>query len=312
MPPKIGYLLPTREQIMEGRPDAAPLLDLATRAEALGYDSVWVGDSVLARPRHDALTLLAGVAGRMPRVALGTAVLLPALRNPVLLAHQVATLDQVSEGRFILGVGIARDVPNIRAEFAACGVPFEKRVGRMMEGLRLCRALWGGEAVNWDGRWPVSGGVLAPVPHRSGGPPIWIAGNTPASLERVGKWFDGWFPNAPDASEFATQWRDVQAIARAAGRDPARLSAAMYLTLAIDDDTDRAATRMDAFLEGYYGAPAAMLRRRQAVYSGRADGLAAWLDGYSKAGATDLVLRFAGEPERHLEALAKIRVSLRW
>ena len=142
MPPKIGYLLPTREQIMEGRAETGSLLALAARAETLGYDLVWVGDLVLARPRHDPLTLLAGVAGRVPRVALGTAVLLPALRNPVLLAQQVATLDQVSEGRFILGVGIARDVPNIRAEFAACGVPFEKRVGRMMEGLRLCRALW--------------------------------------------------------------------------------------------------------------------------------------------------------------------------
>ena len=74
------------------------MLALAARAEALGYDSVWVGDLVLARPRHDPLTLLAGVAGRVPRVALGTAVLLPALRNPVLLAHQVATLDQVSRG----------------------------------------------------------------------------------------------------------------------------------------------------------------------------------------------------------------------
>ena len=212
MPPKLGYLLPTREQIMEGRPETGSLLALAARAEALGYDLVWVGDSVLARPRHDPLTLLAGVAGRVPRVALGTAVLLPALRNPVLLAHQVATLDQVSEGRFILGVGIARDVPNIRAEFAACGVPFEKRVGRMMEGLRLCRALWTGETVDWEGRWPVSGGVLAPVPHRPGGPPIWIGGNAPASLERVGKWFDGWFPNAPDAAEFAGQWSEVQTI----------------------------------------------------------------------------------------------------
>jgi alkanesulfonate monooxygenase SsuD/methylene tetrahydromethanopterin reductase-like flavin-dependent oxidoreductase (luciferase family) len=312
MPPKIGYLLPTREQIMEGRPDAASLLALAARAEALGYDSVWVGDSVLARPRHDPLTLLAGVAGRVPRVALGTAVLLPALRNPVLLAHQVATLDQVSEGRFILGVGIARDVPNIRAEFAACGVPFEKRVGRMMEGLRLCRALWNGEAVDWEGRWPVSGGVLAPVPHRPGGPPIWIGGNSPASLERVGKWFDGWFPNAPDAAEFATQRQEVQAIAHAAGRDPGRLSAAMYLTLTVDDDASRAAARMDAFLEGYYGAPAAALRRRQAVYSGPVAGVAAWLDGYARAGATDLILRFAGEPERHLEAMAQARQALGW
>src|ERR1700744_1579541 len=146
MAPKLGYLLPTREQIMEGKPDASSLLALAARAEAEGYDSVWVGDSLLARPRHDPLTLLAGVAGRVPRVQLGTAVLLPALRNPVLLAHQVATIDQISEGRLILGVGFAADVPNIRAEFAACGVPFDKRIGRMMEGLRLMKALWRGGA----------------------------------------------------------------------------------------------------------------------------------------------------------------------
>src|SRR5277367_7091657 len=145
--PKLGYLLPTREQIMEGRPDTTSLLALAAHAEALGYDSVWVGDSLLARPRHDPLTLLAGVAGRVPRVALGTAVLLPALRNPVVLAHQIATLDQLAEGRLILDVGFAADVPNIRAEFAAAGVPFEHRIGRMMEGLRLCRALWSGEPV---------------------------------------------------------------------------------------------------------------------------------------------------------------------
>ena len=153
MPPKIGYLLPTREQIMEGHAEAASAAGAGRRApRRSGYDSVWVGNSVLARPRHDPLTLLAGVAGRVPRVALGTAVLLPALRNPVLLAHQVATLDQVSEGRFILGVGIARDVPNIRAEFAACGVPFEKRVGRMMEGLQALP-----RAVDRRGRWTGTG-----------------------------------------------------------------------------------------------------------------------------------------------------------
>ena len=171
MAPAIGYLLPTREQIMDGRPEAATLLALAARAEGLGFASVWVGDSLLAKPRHEPLTLLAGVAGRTRSVALGTAVLLPALRNPVLLAHAVATLDQVSEGRLVLGVGIAADVPNIRTEFEAAGVPFEKRVGRMMEGLRLCRALWRGEPVDWDGRWRLREGVLAPTPHRAGGPP---------------------------------------------------------------------------------------------------------------------------------------------
>ncbi len=160
MPVRIGYLLPTREQVMRGRPGAAPLLALAERAEGLGFDSIWVGDSILARPRHEPLTLLSAVAARTRRAELGTAVLLPALRNPVVLAHGIATLDQISEGRFILGVGIASDVPNIRAEFVACGVPFEKRVGRMLEGLRLARELWTGKPVTWNGRWAVEEATL--------------------------------------------------------------------------------------------------------------------------------------------------------
>ncbi len=312
MPPCLGYLLPTREQIMQGQPHAAPLLDLAARAEATGFDSVWVGDSLLARPRHEPLTLLAGVAGRVPRVALGTAVLLPALRNPVLLAHQVATLDQIAEGRLILGVGFAADRPNIRAEFAAAGVPFEHRIGRMMEGLRLCRALWRGEPVDWDGRWTVAQGTLAPTPHRPGGPPLWIGGNLPASLARAGKWFDGWFPIAPDAPSFAGQWQEVQAIARDAGRDPAAMTGAMYLTVALDDQADRAEQRLNHFLESYYDQPSRVLRARQAHYAGPSGGLGEWLSGYAQAGAGHLVLRFAGDHVAHLDAVARVRNELGW
>ena len=115
---------------------------------------------------------------------LGTAVLLPALRNPVVLAQQIATLDQISQGRYILGVGIASDVPNIRAEFTAAGVPFEKRVGRMLEGLRLCRELWTGKPVNWNSRWVMENSVLGPTPHRPGGPPIWIGGMVRPARDR--------------------------------------------------------------------------------------------------------------------------------
>ena len=196
---RIGYLLPTRESVMEGCHAAAPLLKLAEKAEDLGYDSVWVGDSLLARPRHEPLTLLAGVAGRTANIALGTAILLPALRNPVVMAHQISTLDQVSDGRTIIGVGIATDQENIRNEFMAAGVPFEKRVGRMLEGLRLCRALWSGDAVDWDGRWMVKQGVLGPMPVQKNGPPIWIGGGAEANIKRVGEEFDGWFPITPDA-----------------------------------------------------------------------------------------------------------------
>ena len=310
MAAKIGYLLPTRERIMEGQPETCALLALAERAEGLGYDSVWVGDSLLARPRHEPLTLLAAVAARTRRLEVGTAVLLPALRNPVLLAHQVATLDQVSEGRFILGIGIARDVPSIRAEFTAAGVPFDKRVGRMLEGLRLCRALWAGQPVDWDGRWEVRGGVLAPTPYRPGGPPIWVGGNQEASRKQVGRWFDGWMPISPSPMQWAEQWAEVQTIAREAGRDPTRLSGSMYLTLSLDDDANRAAARLDAFLEHYYGLPAAQLRTWQTTYAGQAAGAAEWLAGYARAGVGHFVLRFVGDHERHLEAVAGIRAQL--
>ncbi len=309
---RLGYLLPTRERVMGGQPETGALLDLADRAEALGFDSVWVGDSLLARPRHEPLTLLAAIAGRTKTVELGTAVLLPTLRNPVILAHQVATLDQISQGRVILGVGIAGDVPNIRAEFASAGVPFEKRVGRMMEGLRLCKALWSGEPVDWDGRWPVQQGVLAPTPYRPGGPPIWGGGSAPAALTRAGRHFDGWFPTGPDAAGWAGQWDSVKDAAREAGRDPDELVGALYLTLVIDDDAEGAQQRIDTYLEQYYGVAAAILAKRQACYAGPAAGAAEWLQGYADAGATHLVLRFAGDHERHMDAIAEIRGSLGW
>jgi alkanesulfonate monooxygenase SsuD/methylene tetrahydromethanopterin reductase-like flavin-dependent oxidoreductase (luciferase family) len=304
---KLGYLLPTREQIMEGRPETAPLLALAERAAGLGYDSVWVGDSLTARPRHDPLTLLAAVAGRVPGLTLGTAVLLPALRNPVLLAQQVATLDQLTGGKLILGVGFAADRPNIRAEFAAAGVPFEQRIGRMIEWLQLCRGLWSGQPVDWNGRWQITGAVVAPTPARPGGPPLWIGGNMPASLARAGKHFDGWFPIAPSASDFAAGLRQVRVIAAGHGRDPAAVSGAMYLTVSLDDDPAAADARLNGFLERYYDQPAPLIRRRQACYAGPASGLAAWIDSYARAGADHLVVRFAGDHERHLEAVAKLR-----
>jgi alkanesulfonate monooxygenase SsuD/methylene tetrahydromethanopterin reductase-like flavin-dependent oxidoreductase (luciferase family) len=307
---RIGYLLPTREHVMAGQPQAAPLLQLAERAERLGFDSIWVGDSVLARPRHEPLTLLAAVASRLPRVEIGTAVLLPALRNPVLLAQQVATLDQIAEGRLILGVGIAADVPPIRREFTAAGVPFEKRVGRLLEGLRLARSLWSGQGVDWDGRWKLEGAVLGITPHRPGGPPIWIGGSLPASLERAGRFFDGWLPLAPAADEWARMWGEIKDIARSAARNSNAVTGAMYLTICVDENRDRANERLNHYLEHYYGQPAATTRRRQAFYVGPQDGLAEWLKGYARAGVHHLVLRIAGDHERHLDIVAALRGKL--
>ena len=304
MAARIGYLLPTRESVMEGRPQAAPLLALAEKAEALGYDSVWVGDSLMALPRHEPITLLAGVAARTNRVSLGTAVLLPGWRNPVVMAQQIATLDQISEGRVILGVGIASDVPTIKADFVAAGVPFEKRVGRLLEGLRLCRELWKGEPVNWDGRWKIEGGTLGPIPHQPGGPPIWIGGSVPATIERVGRHFDGWFPNEPAPDEYRQIWEEMKAVARDAGRDPDRLTGAQYLTVAIDNDSKRADRRIDDFMIAYYGTAA--LRESQPCYAGPLTGAVELIAAYADAGASHIVLRFAGDHEHHLDLFAGV------
>ena len=194
---RFGYLIRTREAVMGGTPAATPLLELATRAENAGYESVWVGDALLARPRHDPLTLLAAGSAGTENVALGTAVLLPVYRNPVVLAQQLAPLDRVSAGRLVVGVGIAADRPNIRAEFEAAGAPFERRGGRLLEGLRLMRALWRGDAVDWDGRWTLRDAVLGPLPHRPGGPPVWGAWSHPTALARAGRSMDGGCRSGP-------------------------------------------------------------------------------------------------------------------
>jgi alkanesulfonate monooxygenase SsuD/methylene tetrahydromethanopterin reductase-like flavin-dependent oxidoreductase (luciferase family) len=306
---QIGYLLPTREAIMEGRPETGALLTLAERAASLGFASIWVGDSLTARPRHDPLTLLAAVAARAPRLGIGTAVLLPMLRNPVILAHQAATLDQIADGKLILGVGFAADRPNIRAEFAAAGVPFEHRIGRMLEGLRLCKALWTGQPIDWDGRWQTTQAVIGPTPARPGGPPLWIGGNLAGSLDRAGRFFDGWFPIAPSPADFAAGLTHVRDVARHHHRDPAAITGAMYLTLSLDDDAAKADDRLNAFLERYYDTPAAGTRRRQAHYAGPPAGLPEWLDSYTRAGASYLVLRFAGDHERHLDTISKLCVA---
>lgn len=305
--PRIGYLLPTRERVMTGVHETGPLLALAERAEAAGFDSVWIGDSVTARPRHDPMTLMAAVAARTRRVEIGTAVLLPALRNPVLLAHQWATLDRISEGRVILGIGSASDVQNIQDEFAACGVPWDKRLGRMMEGIRLCRALWSGEPVDWDGRWRLKGQTVGPTPHRPGGPPVWIAGSSENAIERVGKHFDGWFPNGAEPALYAKTLGSMRDAARAAGRDPAAITGAAYLTLAIDEDAARADARMNDFMASYYGQRPDVMRKRQVCFAGPASAARDWLAAYAAAGVQHFCLRFAGDPERQMDIVAGFR-----
>jgi probable F420-dependent oxidoreductase len=309
---ELGYLLPTRERIVAGHHDTNPILSLADHAEDLGLDSVWVGDSLLAKPRHEPLALLAAIAGRTNEIRLGTAVLLPMLRNPVLLAHQAATIDRISEGRLVLGFGTARDIPSIRREFEAAGVPFEKRIGRMIEQIQLCRALWSGEKVDWEGLWTVKDAVLAPEPYTAGGPPLWGGGGTASALKRAGRYFDGWFPSgAGTPQEWGRNWVLVQEHAERAGRDPSKITGALYATVSVSGDGTKANAELDHYLESYYMQPAELIRQQQYCFAGDISTVTAWLRQFVDAGATHLVTRFAGgEDRRQMETLAGLRKQL--
>src|SRR6266508_5769697 len=259
---EFGLLLPTREAVMSGRPETGPILAMAERGEAAGFDSVWIGDSITAKPRHEPLTLLAAVAARTKRVRLGTAVLLPALRHPVVLAHVIGTLDQVAEGRVILGVGIAADAPAIRKEFAAAGVPWDRRVGRFLEMLEICRALWRQDGVSFSGKhFTLQDVTVEPKPHRRGGPPIWIGGSGPTALREAARW-DAWFPTGPSVEFFAEHFPRIQAAARAAGRKPDAVTGAAYVTVALDPSPAAAEQRLHSFLETYYASPARVVMAR--------------------------------------------------
>src|SRR5260370_11108806 len=121
-------LLPSREALLWADSDLAFLIEAARQAEKAGFDSVWAGDSLLARPRGEPLTLLAGVAGATTRVSLGTAVLLPLLRNPLSLAHSLATLDRIANGRGGVGIGPGAERPGTPPGLNALGRPAHRRV----------------------------------------------------------------------------------------------------------------------------------------------------------------------------------------
>jgi len=196
---RIGILIPTRGVIMQSaqRPPVEECWTMARLADEAGYDAVWVGDSVVAKPRLEPLTTLAYIAGIAPRVRLGTAVLLPALRQPVVLAHQIANLDQISKGRVVLGLGVGWSLPSAEREWAACGMDHKRRARRLEEHIEIWRMLWRGGPVTYQGDGvELTDHTIGPLPWHEAGPPVLItAGNRgemlAASFDRFGRLGDG-------------------------------------------------------------------------------------------------------------------------
>jgi probable F420-dependent oxidoreductase len=287
---KIGYLLPTRDQAVQGEHGTDGLIDQARRAESLGYDSVWTSESPITRPRADPLLVLAAVAAVTERVTLGTAVLLPALRHPILLAHQLATLDRLCSGRLIAGLGGGFPVPATEAQFTALGVDFRRRTSRLEESMEAMRRLWSGHEVSFAGQhFDFHDVALAPSPAQPGGPPLWLAGSGERALDRVARLADGWLPYPPTVPQYEREWSAVQ---KAADRP---VTPALYATVCLDEDPERARLRLGVSIERYYNAPLKIVETIQGMFAGTAAQTAAWLNSYAAAGARHVVIRLVAD-----------------
>ena len=203
-------------------PDAGALLDYAVRAEELGFESLWVWDHILLGvdphfPIIESLTLLTAAAARTSRIKLGTGVLVLPLRNPVVLAKVLASLDQISKGRLILGVASGW----YAREFDAVGVPFKHRGKVMDQNLEVLTRLLQEDSVRAE--YPphnLRSAVQFPKPLQKPRPPILVGGYVDAVLKRAAVSGDGWLTYFYTPEDFAKSWSKVKAFAREAGKDP--------------------------------------------------------------------------------------------
>jgi probable F420-dependent oxidoreductase len=240
-------------QIFAGpRVDAAALSGFLDRAEALGYDSVWTQEQILGTAGSlEPVTLLAYAAARTSRVRLGVAVLLTTLRSPVQLAKALTTVDQLSGGRLIVGVGLGGRT-NV---YPAFGIVPGRRVRRFVEGLDVMRRLWTEERVTFRGEfWTLDNAALTPRPVQKPHPPIWFGAHHPDAVRRAATLGDGFIgAGSSSTAQFREEVAHLRRCLEQAKRDPATFPIAKRVYLQIDPDTTRARQRLREWFGWYYG-----------------------------------------------------------
>ena len=293
-----GVLLPTRGVLVyagSNGPRVEQTWQMAETAERAGYDSVWVGDSITSKPRMEPLTAMAAVAARTSRVKIGTAVLLNALRHPVHLAHAAATIDNISGGRTILGLGAGRSNNQMFVnEHAAVGVPIAERAARMEEGIRVMRALWTGEPVNSAGEfYPLQDVELEPRPVQAS-IPLWISSNwVRRGLARVAEMGDAWITNVPSVELFDQCWNKIEQCAGEFGRDPAGIGRCLYISVNLNDDTGAALAEGDRYMQSYYSIPYERISKQLLCVFGPPRKCIDTIQAYRASGADYFIVRFA-------------------
>jgi probable F420-dependent oxidoreductase len=268
------------------------------RAEALGFDGLWTQENPLGvMPTLDSLHLLTFAAAHTSRVRLGCAVHLTAVRGPVYLAKSLMTVDQLSGGRLIVGVGLG--TPRNDAAF---GVDSSTRVARFVEGIRLMKALWTEPRITFQGRFfRLEGAAMEPKPVQRPHPPIWFGGSHTNALRRAVRYGDGFIgAGATSSSSFADQVRTLRACLEEAGRDPASFPISKRVYIAVDDDRQRAGDKLAEWFTFNYGRS---MHEQVAVW-GSADECAERLREIVAAGAEMLVLTALFDYAEQLERIA--------
>ncbi len=324
-----GLVLANRAVVL-GAIKARDLIDLTVEAERAGcFDAVWAGDSLLAKPRLESITTLSALAGATSKVRLGVACMATfPHRHPVMLAHEWASLDVISNGRswLVACIGGPNEQSRLQAlEHAAMGVEPKDRAARLEEGITILRRLFSEKDVTHRGRFYQFEGVTILPPPVQQPCPIWIASNPTGltwkggasaapdvvdrSYRRVARYADGWMTNKLTPDEFRQEWARITALAREEGRDPGKLGSALYHNIHIQEDRAQALADSRAFLEKYYTSKFSPEFVEKWTVAGSPRECVAQLRAYFDAGVDHMALRLAswdqrGQLERFLAEVA--------
>jgi len=243
-----------------GVPSGRELADFARTAEAVGFDSVQVGDHIQWHaPILEATVLMATFAVVTERLRIASSVIILPLRDPVLLAKTVASLDVLSGGRIIFGVGVGGDNP---LEYAAMRIPLSERGSRANESLEIIKGLWAHERFSYAGRhFSIRDVAIAPRPVQSS-IPIWVGGGSEAALRRAARYGDGWIGAFASPRKFGRLSADLRRFLHEEGRKAEGFTFGMYLFANVDDDAARARETAVRYVERVYRLDGARIVER--------------------------------------------------
>ncbi len=287
-------------------PTIDELSDLVTLVDRCGYDSMWVGDHVaFTIAIFDPLMQLAQAAVISRRLIFGTDVYLLPLRHPTSVAKQVSTLDHLTEGRFVFGVGVGGEFPK---EYEACGVPLNERGARLSESLTVMRKLWTGEPVSHAGKFFNFEGVkMQPPPRQPGGPPIWCGGRSDPALRRTGRMTDGWMSYVVTPDMYRQGLEKIATAASEAGRTFDRgFGTAHLLFTRIDDTYEKALDAATVSLSQRYAMDFRKAAQRYCAL-GTPQDVVETIFKFQQAGVRHLILDFVGpyeERDQQIERFA--------